>query len=106
MWLTGFDVPDLATMYIDKPMKSHNLMQAIARVNRVYKDKEAGLIVDYIGIGADLKVALNEYTNRDRDKIPDITAAYAIVREKLEIMRDMFYGFDYSNFLVVLIKVD
>jgi type I restriction enzyme R subunit len=98
MWLTGFDVPDLATMYIDKPMKGHNLMQAIARVNRVYKDKEAGLIVDYIGIGADLKVALNEYTNRDRDKIPDITAAYAIVREKLEIIRDMFYGFDYSNF--------
>lgn len=98
MWLTGFDVPDLVTMYIDKPMKGHNLMQAIARVNRVYKDKEAGLIVDYIGIGADLKVALNEYTNRDRDKIPDITAAYAIVREKLEIIRDMFYGFDYSNF--------
>lgn len=98
MWLTGFDVPDLTTMYIDKPMKGHNLMQAIARVNRVYKDKEAGLIVDYIGIGADLKVALNEYTNRDRDKIPDITAAYAIVREKLEIIRDMFYGFDYSNF--------
>ena len=98
MWLTGFDVPDLVTMYIDKPMKGHNLMQAIARVNRVYKDKEAGLIVDYIGIGADLKVALNEYTNRDRDKIPDITVAYAIVREKLEIMRDMFYGFDYSNF--------
>lgn len=98
MWLTGFDVPDLATMYIDKPMKGHNLMQAIARVNRVYKDKEAGLIVDYIGIGADLKLALNEYTNRDRDKIPDITAAYAIVREKLEIMRDIFYGFDYSAF--------
>lgn len=98
MWLTGFDVPDLATMYIDKPMKGHNLMQAIARVNRVYKDKEAGLIVDYIGIGVDLKVALNEYTNRDRDKIPDITAAYAILREKLEIMRDIFYGFDYSDF--------
>lgn len=98
MWLTGFDVPDLATMYIDKPMKGHNLMQAIARVNRVYKDKEAGLIVDYIGIGADLKEALNEYTNRDRDKIPDITAAYAILREKLEIMRDIFYGFDYSDF--------
>ena len=98
MWLTGFDVPDLATMYIDKPMKGHNLMQAIARVNRVYKDKEAGLIVDYIGIGADLKVALNEYTNRDRDKVPDITAAYAILREKLEIMRDIFYGFDYSDF--------
>lgn len=98
MWLTGFDVPDLATMYIDKPMKGHNLMQAIARVNRVYKDKEAGLIVDYIGIGADLKIALNEYTNRDKDKIPDITAAYAILREKLEIMRDIFYGFDYSDF--------
>lgn len=98
MWLTGFDVPDLVTMYIDKPMKGHNLMQAIARVNRVYKDKEAGLIVDYIGIGADLKVALNEYTNRDRDKVPDITAAYAILREKLEIMRDIFYGFDYSDF--------
>lgn len=98
MWLTGFDVPDLATIYIDKPMKGHNLMQVIARVNRVYKDKEAGLIVDYIGIGADLKVALNEYTNRDKDKIPDITAAYAILREKLEIMRDIFYGFDYSDF--------
>lgn len=98
MWLTGFDVPDLPTMYIDRPMKGHNLMQAIARVNRVYKDKEAGLIVDYIGIGADLKLALNEYTNRDRDKIPNITAAYAIVREKLEIMRDIFYGFDYSDF--------
>lgn len=98
MWLTGFDVPDLATMYIDKPMRGHNLMQAIARVNRVYKDKEAGLIVDYIGIGADLRNALNEYTNRDRDKVPDITAAYVIVREKLEVMRDFFYGFDYQGF--------
>jgi type I restriction enzyme R subunit len=73
-------------------------MQAIARVNRVYKDKEAGLIVDYIGIGADLRTALNEYTNRDRDKIPDITAAYVIVKEKLEVMRDFFYGFDYQAF--------
>ena len=98
MWLTGFDVPDLATMYIDKPMRGHNLMQAIARVNRVYKDKEAGLIVDYIGIGADLRNALNEYTNRDRDKVPDITAAYVIVKEKLEIMRDFFYGFNYESF--------
>lgn len=98
MWLTGFDVPDLATMYIDKPMRGHNLMQAIARVNRVYKDKEAGLIVDYIGIGADLRNALNEYTNRDRDKIPDITAAYVIVKEKLEVMKDFFYGFDYQAF--------
>ena len=98
MWLTGFDVPDLVTMYIDKPMRGHNLMQAIARVNRVYKDKEAGLIVDYIGIGADLRNALNEYTNRDRDKVPDITAAYVIVKEKLEIMRDFFYGFNYEPF--------
>ena len=98
MWLTGFDVPDLATMYLDKPMRGHNLMQAIARVNRVYKDKEAGLIVDYIGIGADLRNALNEYTNRDRDKVPDITAAYVIVKEKLEIMRDFFYGFNYEPF--------
>ena len=73
-------------------------MQAIARVNRVYKDKEAGLIVDYIGIGADLRNALNEYTNRDRDKIPDITAAYVIVKEKLEVMKDFFYGFDYQGF--------
>lgn len=104
MWLTGFDVPDLATMYIDKPMRGHNLMQAIARVNRVYKDKEAGLIVDYIGIGADLRNALNEYTNRDRDKIPDITAAYVIVKEKLEVMKDFFYGFDYQAFLAVQIN--
>lgn len=64
MWLTGFDVPSMATMYIDKPMKGHNLMQAIARVNRVYKDKEAGLIVDYIGMAAELKAALNQYTKR------------------------------------------
>lgn len=98
MWLTGFDVPSLNTMYIDKPMKGHTLMQAIARVNRVYKDKEAGLIVDYIGIGSELKEALNQYTNRDKDKIPDLTKAYEILMEKLEIMRDMFYGFDYSYF--------
>lgn len=99
MWLTGFDVPSLNTMYIDKPMKGHTLMQAIARVNRVYQDKEAGLIVDYIGIGAELKEALNQYTNRDKDKVPDLTKAYDILMEKLEIMRDMFYGFDYSDFL-------
>ncbi|SHM97362.1 type I restriction enzyme, R subunit [Anaerosporobacter mobilis DSM 15930] len=98
MWLTGFDVPSMATMYIDKPMKGHNLMQAIARVNRVYKDKEAGLIVDYIGMAADLKNALNQYTKRDQDKIPDLSQAYGIVLEKLEIMRDCFYGFDYTRF--------
>lgn len=99
MWLTGFDVPALDTMYIDKPMKGHTLMQAIARVNRVYKDKQGGLIVDYIGIGAELKAALNQYTNRDKDKIPDISKAKDIVIEKLEIVKDMFYGFDYSKFL-------
>ena len=99
MWLTGFDVPSLNTMYIDKPMKGHTLMQAIARVNRVYKDKEAGIIVDYIRIGSELKEALNQYTKRDKDKIPDLTKAYEILMEKLEIMRDMFYGFDYSNFM-------
>lgn len=98
MWLTGFDVPSMATMYIDKPMKGHNLMQAIARVNRVYKDKEAGLIVDYIGMAAELKTALSQYTKRDQDKIPDLGQAYSIALGKLEIMRDSFYGFDYSAF--------
>lgn len=101
MWLTGFDVPSMATMYIDKPMKGHNLMQAIARVNRVYRDKEAGLIVDYIGMAAELKSALSQYTKRDQDKIPDLGQALSIAIEKLEIMRDMFYGFDYSEFFGV-----
>lgn len=98
MWLTGFDVPSMATMYIDKPMKGHNLMQAIARVNRVYKDKEAGLIVDYIGMAAELKSALSQYTKRDQDKVPDLGQAYSIALAKLEVMRDFFYGFDYSAF--------
>ena len=79
-------------------MKGHNLMQAIARVNRVYKDKEAGLIVDYIGMAAELKSALSQYTKRDQDKIPDLGQALSIALEKLEIMRDMFYGFDYLDF--------
>ncbi|WP_206460550.1 type I restriction endonuclease subunit R [Anaerovorax sp. IOR16] len=98
MWLTGFDVPSMTTMYVDKPMKGHNLMQAIARVNRVYKDKEAGLIVDYIGMAAELKSALNQYTNRDKDKVPDLSKALNIALEKLEIMRDFFYGFNYKAF--------
>lgn len=85
MWLTGFDVPSMTTMYIDKPMKGHNLMQAIARVNRVYKDKEAGLIVDYIGMAAELRSALSQYTKRDQDKIPDLGQALSIALEKLEI---------------------
>lgn len=98
MWLTGFDVPSMATMYIDKPMKGHNLMQAIARVNRVYKDKEAGLIVDYIGMAADLRYALSQYTKRDQDKVPDVGIAYSICLAKLETMRDCFYGHDYTSF--------
>ncbi|MCD6346934.1 MAG: type I restriction endonuclease subunit R, partial [Bacteroidales bacterium] len=98
MWLTGFDVPSMATMYIDKPMKGHNLMQAIARVNRVYQDKEAGLVVDYIGMAAELKAALKQYTKRDQDKVRDLGIAYSLAMAKLEILRDMFYGFDYSDF--------
>ena len=98
MWLTGFDVPSMATMYIDKPMKGHTLMQAIARVNRVYKDKEAGLIVDYIGMAAELKAALNQYTKRDQDKVPDLGVAYSVAMAKLEVMRDFFYTFDYKGF--------
>lgn len=98
MWLTGFDVPSLATMYVDKPMKGHNLMQAIARVNRVYKDKEAGLVVDYIGMASELKKALSQYTKRDRDKVPDINLAYSVCLAKLEVMRDFFYGFNYEKF--------
>lgn len=98
MWLTGFDVPSMATMYIDKPMKGHNLMQAIARVNRVYKDKEAGLVVDYIGMAAELKNALKQYTKRDQDKVPDLGIAYSVAMAKLETMRDFFYTFDYSSF--------
>jgi len=98
MWLTGFDVPSMATMYIDKPMKGHGLMQAIARVNRVYPDKEAGLIVDYIGMAAELKLALSQYTRRDQNKVPDLQAAYGVCMAKLEVMRDFFYGFSYKDF--------
>jgi len=98
MWLTGFDIPSMATMYIDKPMKGHNLMQAIARVNRVYIDKEAGLIVDYIGMAAELRNALNQYTKRDIEKVPDLSVALDIALLKLEIMKDFFYGLDYTAF--------
>ena len=98
MWLTGFDVPSMSTMYIDKPMKGHTLMQAIARVNRVFPDKEAGLIVDYIGMAAELKLALSQYTRRDQDKVPDLQAAYSVCMAKLEVMRDFFYGFSYKDF--------
>lgn len=102
MWLTGFDVPSLATMYIYKPMKGYNLMQAIARVNRVFQDKEGGLIVDYVGIASALKEAMNDYTARDRKNYGDTDVAkvaYPKFQEKLSVCRDMFYGYDYSDFL-------
>lgn len=101
MWLTGFDVPSLATMYVYKPMEGYNLMQAIARVNRVYQDKEGGLIVDYVGIAAALKQAMNDYTVRDRKNYgdQDITKqALPKFEEYLSICRDMIHGFDYSLF--------
>ena len=101
MWLTGFDVPSLATMYVYKPMAGHNLMQAIARVNRVFQDKEGGLVVDYVGIAAALKQAMNDYTVRDRKNYGDTDiskAAYPKFLEKLSICRDLFYGYDYSDF--------
>ena len=102
MWLTGFDVPSMSTMYIFKPMKGHNLMQAIARVNRVFKDKEGGLIVDYIGIASALKAAMKQYTDQDRKNYGnmDIAAtAYKKFQEKLLVCRDLMYGFDYSEFM-------
>jgi len=101
MWLTGFDVPSLATMYVYKPMAGHNLMQAIARVNRVFEDKEGGLIVDYVGIAGALKQAMNDYTRRDKKNYGnmDIAAtAYKKFKEKLQVCRDLLHGFDYSGF--------
>lgn len=101
MWLTGFDVPSLATMYVFKPMKGHNLMQAIARVNRVFPEKEGGLIVDYVGIAQALKQAMQDYTNRDKKQFgdPDINKTAKVkFQEKLEICRDLLHGFDYEGF--------
>ena len=101
MWLTGFDAPCVHTLYVDKPMKGHNLMQAIARVNRVFKDKKGGLVVDYIGIGEDLKAAMKEYTaSKGRGKpTVDAREALAVLLEKLDVLRAMLHGFDYSGFL-------
>ncbi|MDR2546458.1 MAG: type I restriction endonuclease subunit R [Lachnospiraceae bacterium] len=104
MWLTGFDVPSLATMYIYKPMAGHNLMQAIARVNRVYKDKEGGLVIDYVGIASALKQAMNDYTKRDRQNYGEQDIAKTALPkfiEKLEVCRNLMYGFDYSDFMNV-----
>ena len=101
MWLTGFDAPCVHTLYVDKPMKGHNLMQAIARVNRVFKDKQGGLVVDYIGIGNELKAAMKEYTgSKGRGKTTvDAHEAYSVLAEKLELLRGMLHGFDYSEFM-------
>lgn len=98
MWLTGFDVPGLGTMYMDKPMKAHNLMQAIARVNRVYKDKTGGLIVDYIGLKRWLLDALKTYTKRDQGKIVDNSELVKVLNDKVELIRDLFKGFYYGHF--------
>ena len=101
MWLTGFDVPSLATMYVYKPMHGYNLMQAIARVNRVFRDKEGGLIVDYVGIASALKAAMKEYTKRDQSKYGDMNiakVAYPKFREKLQVCKDLLHGCNYSTF--------
>ena len=100
MWLTGLDAPNCHTMYIDKPMKGHNLMQAIARVNRVFKDKPGGLVVDYIGIANELKQALKTYTGSNGKGKPthDTHETYAILLEKMDVVRSMFHGFDYSGY--------
>lgn len=102
MWLTGFDVPSLATMYVYKPMSGHNLMQAIARVNRVFRDKEGGLVVDYVGIATALKQAMNDYTSRDKKNYGDTDVAkvaYPKFLEKLVVCRDKFHGYDYTKFI-------
>ncbi len=102
MWLTGFDVPSLATMYVYKPMRGHNLMQAIARVNRVFRDKEGGLVVDYVGIAQALKEAMNDYTVRDRKSYGDmdiVKTAQPKFEEKLCVCRELFHGYDYSVFI-------
>jgi len=100
MWLTGFDAPNCHTMYVDKPMKGHNLMQAIARVNRVFKDKPGGLVVDYIGIANELKHALKTYTDSKGRGAPtlDTREAFAILLEKMDIVHGMMHGFDYSTY--------
>jgi type I restriction enzyme R subunit len=102
MWLTGFDVPSLATMYVYKPMHGYNLMQAIARVNRVFRDKEGGLVVDYVGIASALKEAMNDYTSRDKKNYGNTDVekvAFPKFLEKLSVCRDLFHGYDYTKFM-------
>ena len=101
MWLTGFDAPSMHTMYIDKPMKGHGLMQAIARVNRVFSDKPAGLVVDYIGIAQNLKNALGQYSDSDQRQAGiDEAEAVAVLLEKYEVVKAMYHGFDYARGLM------
>lgn len=102
MWLTGFDAPSMHTLYIDKPMKGHNLMQAIARVNRVYKDKPGGLVVDYLGIAADLKQALSFYSDAGGKGDPALVQEQALqlMHEKLEVVANMYHGFDYKGYFL------
>ncbi|MBP4034458.1 type I restriction endonuclease subunit R [Aeromonas sp. PrichA-15] len=101
MWLTGFDAPCMHSLYVDKPMKGHNLMQAIARVNRVFRDKQGGLVVDYIGIANELKAAIKEYTSSKGRGRPTVDAheAYALLEEKLDVLRALLHGFDYGDYL-------
>ena len=102
MWLTGFDVPSLATMYVYKPMHGYNLMQAVARVNRVFQDKEGGLIVDYVGIASALKEAMKEYSSRDRARYGDMDiakTAYPKFQEKLQVCKDLMHGFNFNDFI-------
>ena len=107
MWLTGFDAPCCHTMYVDKPMKGHNLAQSIARVNRVFKDKPGGLVVDYIGIAADLKRAVKTYTDAKGKGQPTVKAedAFAILEEKMDIVRSMYHGFNYANYKITPLDV-
>ncbi|MFH1429048.1 MAG: type I restriction endonuclease subunit R, partial [Candidatus Margulisiibacteriota bacterium] len=107
MWLTGFDVPCCHTMYVDKPMKGHNLMQAIARVNRIFKDKQGGIVVDYIGIASELKTALKTYTEahgKGTPTMPDKNA-FDILMSKLDVCRSLFHGFDYSRYATDALKL-
>ena len=99
MWLTGFDAPNLHTMYVDKPMRDHGLMQTIARVNRVFKDKPGGLIVDYLGIAQELKQAVTTYTasGGTGETAIDQAKAVEVMQEKYDVCRGLFYGFDYSD---------
>ena len=98
MWLTGFDVPCLDTIYIDKPIQQHTLIQTISRVNRVYEGKDRGLIVDYIGIKKNMNVALRKYTNFEKEELDDVSQAVTIVLDQLEVLDQMFHNFNAKDY--------